>query len=105
MVTDINQIYCDHFEICIHLKSLRCTTKINIMLYVNHTSIKKRKVTYGGRSWGKQAGKLKLKGFREIEKKLPSTLRTTMSQEKHGSKNKHTARVIPLFEGAKKSKS
>ena len=28
-----------------------------------------------------------------------------MSQEKHGSKNKHTARVIPLFEGAKKSKS
>ena len=75
------------------------------MLYVNHTSIKKRKVTYGGRSWGKQAGKLKLKGFREIEKKLPSTLRTTMSQEKHGSKNKHTARVIPLFEGAKKSKS
>ena len=42
MVIHVNQTYCgDHFIIHENMESLCCIRKVNIMLYVNYTSIKK----------------------------------------------------------------
>ena len=44
MVTDGNQTYCgDHFAMYTNVESLCCTPETNIKLYVNYTSIKKRR--------------------------------------------------------------
>ena len=43
-VTDVNYTYCgDHFAIHTNSKSLFCTPEINIVLYVDYTSLKKKK--------------------------------------------------------------
>ena len=44
MVTDGNKTYCGgHFAIYTSIESLCCTSEANIMLYLNYTSIKKKK--------------------------------------------------------------
>ena len=42
-LTDSYQTYRDQFIMYINAKSLCCTPEINIILYVNYTSIKKKK--------------------------------------------------------------
>ena len=42
MVMGINQVYCDHFTIYTNIKSLSCTSEIN-MLYDNYISIFQKK--------------------------------------------------------------
>lgn len=47
METDVNKILRgDHFPIYTYIESLRFTTKTNVMLYVNYTSIKKKSVKW-----------------------------------------------------------
>ena len=44
MVTDGNYTYCDkHFMMYIIVKSLCCTPETNIIFFISHTSIKKKK--------------------------------------------------------------
>ena len=44
MVIDGNETYCGgHFAIYTSIESLCCTPEANIMLYLNYTSIKKKK--------------------------------------------------------------
>ena len=44
MWTNVNQTYCgDHFAIYRNIESLCCTPETNIILYINYTSIKKKK--------------------------------------------------------------
>ena len=44
MVTDGNKTYCGgHFAIYTSIESLCCTPEANIMLYLNHTSILKKR--------------------------------------------------------------
>ena len=56
MVTDDSQIYCDCFMMYINVESLCCTVESNITLYVNYTSMKKKK------KWGEKRAEYSKKG-------------------------------------------
>ena len=49
MVTNINQTYCNHFTVYAYIETLCCTPETNIMLYINYTSILKKKADPEGK--------------------------------------------------------
>ena len=56
MVTGVNQAYCgDHVEIYTNSEPC-CTPESNIMLYVNYTSVKRKKERKEGRKEGRREG-------------------------------------------------
>ena len=92
MVADINQTYCDHFAICINSKSLCRTTKINIMLYVNYTSIKKEKKRERNVWWmimEETGQEIKTKRIWIDRKENRKHSKDNHEPKEHVSKNKH----------------
>lgn len=45
MMVDVNETYCGYPTICTNTKSLCCIPEMNIMLYLNYTSLKKKEQT------------------------------------------------------------
>ena len=44
MAMDVNQTCCDHIAIYSNVESLHCMPEINIMLYINYTSVKRNNI-------------------------------------------------------------